>query len=464
MTTTTTRVHEGAIVEVTIEGVDDEGRGRGTLVDHDVAVRGALPGDVVQARIDRVWPARNLSQARAVTFSARSTLHVARDCPHAAPCPGCPFEGVDRGFALAFKRARVEQALVDVGFDAATIALVDDVVPSRAPRQKAKLSVGGRAGALRFGLFVPHSHHLVDTDECPHVAAEILDAIAVLADVLDDAEVPPATIEPRGLKAIVARVFMPHGGLGPQPLRVGVVLVMGGDVDERTWRALTAVRDHLTLASLAVRVDDGAGNSIVGGRITRSFGPQMMPPLELGPDASVDAFCQTDAALANEMYRRAARFLLGPIEELPNLPRGTYVDAYAGAGGFARAIVRGSLPGQSSVVAIERADEGVRTLRMLENVEAIASSVEDALPALLARAGSFAGVVADPPKSGLRDAARGLAQLNAKRFVLVACDPDAGARDAKVLVDAGYTLVHIEPLDLFPATTEVETMFFLTRP
>lgn len=465
---TTTRVHEGTIVDVEIDGVDEEGRGRATIVTssgaHDVAVRGALPGDVVKARIDRVWHARNLSQARAVSFTTHSTLHTARRCPHDAPCPGCPFEGVDAGFALAFKRARVEQALVDANLtDAAR--LVDDVEQSRMPRQKAKLTAGGYAGALRFGLFVPHSHHLVDTDECPHVHPALLDAIAVIADALDDALVPPATIEPHGLKAIVARAFLPPGGgyVVEQSLRVGVVLVMGADVDDRTWRTLTSVVDVTedasgpTVSSLALRVDAGDGNSIVGGRIARTFGPQTMSPIEGGPEASVDAFCQPDPALAVEMYKRAARFLHDDPTE-----RGTFVDAYAGAGGFARALVDSAVPGAVKVVAIERADEGARTLRTLEHVEAIASSVEDALPSLASRA-SFAGVVADPPKSGLRDAAAGLAQLGAPRFVLVACDPDAGARDAKALVDAGYTIVRVEPFDLFPATTEIETMFFFTR-
>lgn len=476
---TTTRVHEGAIVDVEITGIDDEARGRATLAtvngEHDVAVRGALPGDVVTARVDRVWPARNLSQARAVSFAARSALHVARTCPHDAPCPGCPFEGVDAGFALAFKRARVEQALIDAGLEG-SVGLIDDVTPSRAPRQKAKWSVGGYAGALRFGLFVPHSHHLVDTDECPHVAAPVLDAIALLADALDEALVPPATIDARGLKAIVAREFLPPpGGYSvAQALRVGVVLVMGADVDDRTWRTLTSVvgvtppGDAVApwgpvVSSLALRVDDSGGNSIVGGRVARTIGPQAMNPIEGGPEATVDAFCQPDAALAVEMYKRAARFLAGDDVRVGQVSvPATFVDAYAGAGGFARTLVDAAVSGAVRVIAIERADEGVRTLRTLDNVEAIASSVEDALPELTAR-GPFAGVVADPPKSGLRDAARGLASLHARRFVLVACDPDAGARDAKTLVDAGYTLVRVEPIDLFPATAEIETMFFFTR-
>lgn len=455
-------VHEGAEFDLEITAFDDEGRGRARLAEpdepdagasqpFDVAVRGALPGDRVTARIDRVWPARGLAQARAVSFTARTSLHTLRTCPHNAPCPGCPFEGVDAGFALAFKRARIAAALVDAGLGDA-VALVDDVVPARAPRQKAKLSVGGRPGALRFGLFVPHSHHLVDTDECPHVDARILDAIAVLADVLDQEHVGPDT-----LKAVVARVF--DDG-------VGVVLVTTADIPESTWRALWSCVDNDTIRSLAVRVDRAEGNSLVGGDVVRSIGPAAMRPLEGGPAASVDAFCQPDPALAVEMYRRAAAFLVRAAREQgEERETGSYVDAYAGAGGFARALVEA---GATRVIAIERAEESVRTLRSLAHVDVVAAPVEAALPRLADPMGGIggggiagvAGVVADPPKSGLREAATPLARLGAARIVLVACDPDAGARDAKALVDAGYRLVRIEPIDLFPATTEVETMFF----
>lgn len=440
----TMRVHEGASLEVTIEGFDDEGRGRATLVDVDVAVRGALPGDVVRCTVDRVWPARSLAQARVVDVIARGPLHVARSCPHPGPCPGCPLEGVDAGFALDLKRARVVSAFADVGLDVS----VDDVVPSRAPRQKVKLTAGGSPGALRLGLFVPHSHVLVGAEECPHVHPAIDDALAVLGEALDDTGLPPATRDPRGVKAVIARAFQ-----GPTDVVVGAVIVTGAPLSGEEWRTLGACVDGAPLVALAIRVDAAQGNSLVGGEIVRFVGPQLLTPLEGGPDASVDAFCQTDPELSVAIYESSARFLV------KNDARGnaTFIDAYAGAGGFSRALLAA---GGSSVIAIERAPEGVRTLRSLA-VEVIASSVEDALPSLAGRA--FAGVVVDPPKSGLKDAAVPLAALGAPRVVLVACDPDAGARDTKVFVDAGYRVVSVVPYDLFPATPEVETVIFLER-
>ena len=95
-------------------------------------------------------------------------------------------------------------------------------------------------------------------------------------------------------------------------------------------------------------------------------------------------------------------------------------------------------------------------------VRVLEQSVEDALGEL-GQIGPIRGLVVDPPKSGLRELARKLAGLQAARVALVSCDPDAGGRDARAFVDAGYRIVAVTPFDLFPATPEVETVFLFER-
>lgn len=283
----------------------------------------------------------------------------------------------------------------------------------------------------------------------------IADALAVLLEALDATGLAPATHDARGVKAVIARAFR-GPSLADDDVVVGAVVVAGAPVSAEAWRTLSACVDGAPLASLAVRIDAAPGNSLVGGALACLVGPQVLPPLEGGPDASVDAFCQTDPELARAVYTRAARFVTERAAA-----DATFVDAYAGAGGFTRALLASAAG--AHVIAIERAAEGVRTLRSLPRarVEVIEATVEDALPSLQGRA--LAGVIVDPPKGGLKDAASPLARLGAQRLVLVACDPDAGARDVKVLVDAGYRIVAVEPYDLFPATPEIEVVLLLER-
>jgi 23S rRNA (uracil1939-C5)-methyltransferase len=68
-------------------------------------------------------------------------------------------------------------------------------------------------------------------------------------------------------------------------------------------------------------------------------------------------------------------------------------------------------------------------------------------------------VVADPPRTGLgKGIAKRIADLRAKRIVLVSCDPATLARDAAALRDHGYRLERATPIDLFPQTPHVETV------
>lgn len=430
----------GEVLELEIVAVDDEGRGRGVHPtpggELDVAVRGALPGDVVRCQIERVWSAHGIAQARALSFPTEGPLHVERTCSHARPCAGCPTHGVEPSFALAWKKARVERALADVGLE----ATVADVEPARAPRQKVKLVVDSG----RVGLYVPHTHLPADATRCAHQHPAITAALSRLAPML--VRMPP-------VRAVIARAFVEG---------VGVVVVSEQPLHGEDWRALGVLVDGKPLVSIALRVQAGTGskNSLVGGETQRFVGPQALTPLEGGAPVPVDAFCQPDPELAAHLYRRVARFLVDPAEPA-RAADATFLDLYAGTGGFARALVDA---GAGRVVAVERAPASATTLVPGSGVVPLPTSVEEALPQLQGYAQrGLAGIVADPPKKGLGELALSLAALGAPRVALVACDPDAGARDARVFVDAGYGLAAVEPLDLFAGTIEVETLILLER-
>ncbi len=442
---------QGSIIDVEIDGLDDEGRGRATGDDDvQLAVRGAFPGDRARVKIERLFPARGLAIGRALEIFDTGPMHVERVCPHAAPCPGCPLEGLEPAVAHEVKRGRVVAALVEnfLGHLA-----VDDLMASSEPygsRQKAKLTAGGKRGEVRLGMYVPYSHVLVESDRCPYQDDDLTEAAGRVRSVLDARGVVPASVAPHGLKAVVLRAFEEG---------VGVVVVTGAPLDDLAWRALAQLAfDEAPIVSMGERVDTAKSNSIVGGALHRHVGPQRLTPLEGGPPVSVDAFCQADPELAAWMYEECADWLVASTADGDVLSgaNGLFVDAYAGTGGFSRGLLDA---GASRVVAIERAAQSSEILDELA-VEPWKISVEEALPRLTQRL-PIAGLVLDPPKRGLADLAPGLAALRARRVVIAACDPDAMGKDTRVFVEAGYDVVRIVPVDMFPGTPEVETVVFL---
>lgn len=442
----------GSRHDLWIDAVDDEGRGRGLLQpeaeDHvrvDVAVRGAQPGDRVQMIVERVFPARRLLIGRATRLLAASDARRPNVCGHEWPTVCCPLDGWDISLQADFKRGRLVQALADAGLSELE-SCVDDVVLPREPwgrRQKVKLMAAGRAGLLRLGLYAPWSRVLVPGHACAYARPELVRAAREVGRCLDASGISPATdAMPGGLRAVVLRSFVEG---------VGAVLVMGESPEPGLRHQMNALVDAGRLASLAIRIDASSSGSIVGGALEDVYGPAVMTPLEGGPAASVDAFCQADPGLARWMYRFVA-------EHLAQGPEGPIVDAYAGTGGFARALQEQD---RSEVLAIEKALPNVETLQEL-GIEALALPVEDALPELSAR-GPFAGIVADPPKKGLGEAAASLAALGAARFALVSCAPEAMARDLRVLTEHGYQVERIVPVDLFSGTTEIEAISLLVH-
>jgi 23S rRNA (uracil1939-C5)-methyltransferase len=438
----------GSRLVVDIEAMDDEGRGRGLLSPDDedervdVAVRGGLVGDRVEAQVQRVFATRRLVHGRVTALRRAGDMRTERVCEHPEPCVGCPLGAMEYGAQLALKRARVEEALAQAGVGVEP----DDVVPASSPwgyRQKVKLVAGGRAGALTLGLYAPYSHLVIDAARCASHRPELRDAAEQLRRALHRAEVPPIQEERWGIKAAVLRAFTEG---------VGAVLLTAAPLEDREWGELAALVDDGALAGIAERVDPEGGNSLLGGAIERTAGAQTLTPLDGGPPASVDAFCQPDPEGATRLYELVADWLESAYD-------GPVLDVYAGTGGFSRALLQ---RGEREIVAIERAPTSADALPAL-GVRALTTEVAHALPEL-AKGPTPSAIVADPPRKGLFTDGEALAALRAPRFVLVSCDPDSFARDLNALREQGYSVDRVVPIDLFPGTPEIEIATLLTRP
>lgn len=161
---------------------------------------------------------------------------------------------------------------------------------------------------------------------------------------------------------------------------------------------------------------------------------------------SASAFFQVNNAQAEEMVR-----LVG--EALP--PKGRLlVDAFAGVGTFAVIFADRF----DRVVAIEEshsaAKDSLENMVASPNVEMKAGKVEDLLPLLDAAPDA---ILLDPPRPGCAPAVlQAIAQFRPGVVVYVSCNPATLARDLRVLVDAGYVVDRVTPLDMFPQTGHIE--------
>ena len=90
--------------------------------------------------------------------------------------------------------------------------------------------------------------------------------------------------------------------------------------------------------------------------------------------------------------------------------------------------------------------------------------VEEVLPKLVKSGIESNKVVLDPPRKGCeRGVLEALVKMLPEKIVYVSCNPSTMARDVKYLVENGYRVMEVQPVDMFPHTPHVETICLLTR-
>jgi 23S rRNA (uracil1939-C5)-methyltransferase len=174
---------------------------------------------------------------------------------------------------------------------------------------------------------------------------------------------------------------------------------------------------------------------------------------------SPDAFFQTNTEMAERLY--------GSAIELAGLTgRERVLDLFCGIGTIALALAldAGEVWGVELVEeAVADAIENAR-LNGIDNAHFFAGDVRLAMRPLLEQSGKPDVVVVDPPRAGLsQKVVRRVLEAEAKRIVYVSCNPTTLAPNARQMVDAGYELKTVRPVDMFPQTPHIECVALLER-
>jgi 23S rRNA (uracil1939-C5)-methyltransferase len=160
-------------------------------------------------------------------------------------------------------------------------------------------------------------------------------------------------------------------------------------------------------------------------------------------------------------YSIADLLALLVLQRLQPEPHQVVVDAYCGVGTFAALVaqrVREVIGIDESKAAIK---DAARNTADLSNVRYLAARTEEGLAALADD--RIDAVVLDPARVGCSPAViQALVERRPRRIVYVSCDPATLARDLRLLLEGGYQIERIEPLDMFPQTYHIETVTTLT--
>ncbi len=447
--TQATRPRRGDELELTIDRLAHGGAGVARTDGYVVFVRGAVPGDRVRARVGK--SKRSFAEADTVELLEPSPDRVEPVAPH----PGAPWQVLPYELQLREKEDQVRDALARIGrFEDPPVERIVPAVEPLRYRNKLEYSFGeDEGGELVLGFHRPGRFDAIDDVTLDILASERVDELreAVKSWCREEG----LTAWDRRAQNGLLRNLVVREGRRTGQLQARLVTSPGSSFRVDELAAATPAESFLWTRAAGVAETTREGET----QVVKGTAHMEEELSGLRFRISPDAFFQTNTEMAERLY--------GVAVALAGLSgRERVFDLFCGIGTIALvlALDAGEVWGVEIVEeAVANAIENAR-LNGVDNTSFFAGDVRLATRPLLERSGRPDVVVVDPPRAGLsQKVVRRVLEAEADRIVYVSCNPTTLAPNARQMVDAGYELKTVRPVDMFPQTPHIESVALLAR-
>lgn len=438
-------------VIITIKRLGINGEGIGYYRKKIIFIPGALPNEVVVAKIIQEYP----------HYIEAELIRIKEKSPDRVPFP----KGVDPAIGglelahlsyekqLEFKRDNVLAALKKYHPRDFSKYKVKKTIPAPAEwhyRNKAQYQIEQDHGKTSLGLFAPNSHELYDLPIMPTQNEASQKTEREIKDLVEKLHVPVADPYRHfdGLKTIVVR--QAHA-----TKEIQVTLITVGHVIKNLIALSKEIMKLPNVASVYQNETDWRNPQVWGNKTEKLAGKNQITDEILGKKFALSprAFFQLNPVQTSTLYSEALKFL-------DLTPEDTLIDAYSGVGTL------GILAADQvkQVIGIETIPEAVADakhnvdLNRIKNANYIQGSVEKVLPELERNGVPIDALIVDPPRTGLaKSLIKTLLKIKPKTFVYISCNPSTLAQDL-VLLSEVYDVRLIENVDMLPQTPRCESV------
>jgi 23S rRNA (uracil1939-C5)-methyltransferase len=410
----------------TIERLGLQGDGVVSSPSGPIFVPFTLPGETVTLAV-------NKQQGTVMSLLKPSPERVTPPCRHFGPegengtCGGCTLQHASDAVYHAFKRQIVVDALRSRGIEAEVGPLV---IARPGERRRTVFTARRTEKELLLGYNQMESHHIVSISECPIASPGIVSRLASIR--------------------IIAAALAPNA----EPFRITVLETLAGlDLavdgikavpDRQRQQAIEAVLKLRGISRLSLN-----GETIVEPlKPVISFdGISVSPP--------PGGFAQASAVAEDAM----AELVLSHLGKAKRV-----ADLFAGTGTFALRMAR-----KARVHAVESEEKALKALdlaaRNTQGLKPVSIEKRDLFrrPMMTSELKVFDAVVFDPPRAGAETQCRELARSTVKSIIAVSCNPQTLVRDLSILIEGGYRVTSVTPVDQFLWSPHVEAVATLTR-
>lgn len=443
----------GESYEIEITGLSHQGEGIGRVNNFAVFIPGAIPQEKVKVKIKELK--KNLARAELEKIITPAPSRVKIACPWANMCGGCDLQHISYEQQLELKRKMVSDTLTKLGdINLPVLPVLGMDYPWRY-RNKGNFHVAEIKGEIQLGFYKPGSYELVPARESLLFSSVVNKLVSYLEEKLTFHDVK--AYNPRTGQGYLINILIRESKATGEIMLVFIT-------SEKQWK-LELILDSIQgvfpqVVSIYHNVNKNPRTIL--GRYFNLLRGQAFIKDTIGSlvfKISPESFFQVNNLQTEVLYAKTLDFaaLTG---------RETVLDAYCGIGTISLFLAEKAekVIGIEVIAgAIKDAQENAK-LNGINNTEFIVDKVENWLPQWVKEGGKADVIVVDPPRKGCApETLEAIVEVEPERVVYVSCNPATLTRDLKYLVEHGYEVKEVQPVDMFPQTSHVECIVLIKR-
>ncbi|MCX6825900.1 MAG: 23S rRNA (uracil(1939)-C(5))-methyltransferase RlmD [candidate division Zixibacteria bacterium] len=440
----------GHIIETAITDLAFDGRSVGEINGKIIFFNGGLPGEIVRAEIIR--RKARYAFARVIEIINKSPDRIKAPCIHFDICGGCAWQDLEYSKQLYFKRKQISDCLRHIGrIDGIEIA---ETVAS--PRQyyyrnKMEFSLNGSTQDFVLGLHQRgHFDQIFDVKECLLQSSRSNQIADWFRAFVSQNGIPVYNISKHiGFIRFLAIREVCHTG----QIMLNIVTTEG-EIPHRRTMIEEGIARFPQISTILQNVNSSKSNIARGEKEQILYGAGFIEEkiLDYAFRIYANSFFQTNSLQAEKLYQLI-------LEMLQPQKNDCLLDLYCGTGTIGICAAKSV----AKVVGIESEPSAILAAREnalangIGNIFFQTGLVEDILAEKTDAFPEFTAVIVDPPRAGMHPRAlKKLVELGCPKMVYVSCNPATFARDASCLMQSGYKIGRIIPVDMFPHTMHIE--------
>ena len=467
-------------VELTIEDIGVSGEGIGKVDGYTLFVKDTVIGDVVRVKIMKAK--KNYGYARLMDIIKPSEDRVEPACPIARQCGGCQIQAMNYNAQLKYKQKLVKDNLLRIsglteGADYEMCEILGMDTPFRY-RNKAQYPVGeDKDGNIVMGFYAGHTHSIIacPDDDCMLGHSDNAFILNAVKEWMKEYRV--RAYNENIHKGTVRHVLI-RTGYHTDEVMVCLVTkkMLRKEAADGLVKAIQKLK--LNVASLVVNINKEDTNVILGKECITLYGRPYIEDYigDIKFQISPLSFYQVNPKQTEVLYNKALEFAGLKGNE-------SVWDMYCGIGTISLFLAKKAAKVYGVEIvpqAIEDAKNNAK-INNIDNAEFFVGKAEEVVPAFYKKQTGVQSdndstdskeydmtrpdvVVVDPPRKGCdKKLLDTIVSMSPDRIVYVSCDSATLARDLKLLVECGYKVEKVQPVDQFGNTVHVETVVLLSK-